>query len=43
MTLWHYTNLFIIIIIYFLTLVLNSQGMKKITLCDTKNTKIKLE
>ena len=28
-TLWRYTNLFIIIIIIFLTPVLNSRGMKK--------------
>jgi len=33
-TLWHYTNLFIIII--FLIPVLNSQWIKKITLCNTK-------
>ena len=31
------------IIIIFLIPVLNSQGMKKITLCNTKSTKIKLE
>jgi len=32
-SLWRYTNLFIIVIF---TPVLNSQGMKKITLCNTK-------
>jgi len=36
-TLWRYTNLFIIIfcfLLLFFTPVLNSQGMKKITLCN---------
>jgi len=33
----------IIIIIIFLTPVLNSRGKKKITLCNIKSTKIKLE
>ena len=32
-----------VMIIILLTPVLNSQGMKKITLCNTKSTKIKLE
>jgi len=35
-SLWRYTNLFIIVIF---TPVLNSQGMKKITLCNTKKYK----
>jgi len=36
-TLWRYTNLFIIIfcfLLLFFTPVLNSQGMKKITVCN---------
>jgi len=33
----------IIVVVVFLTPVLNSEGMKKITLCNTKSTKIKLE
>jgi len=41
-TLWRYTNVFIIIII-FLTPVLNSQGMKKLRYAIQKSIKIKLE
>jgi len=41
MTLWRYTNTFIIIIIF--TPVLNSQGMKKITLCNTNKYKNQAE
>jgi len=32
-----------LLLLLFFTPVLNSQGMKKITLCNTKSTKIKLE
>ena len=42
-TLWRYTNVFIIIIIFFLTPVLNSQGMKKLRYAIQKSIKIKLE
>jgi len=44
-TLWRYTNLFIIIIIIiiFLTPILNSRGMKKLRYAIPKSTKIELE
>jgi len=44
-TIWRYTNLFVIIIIIitFLTPVLNSQGMKKFRYAIQNSTKIKLE
>jgi len=42
-TIWLYTNLFVIIIITFLTPVLNSQGMKKFRYAIQNSTKIKLE
>jgi len=43
-TIWLYTNLFVIIIIItFLTPVLNSQGMKKFRYAIQNSTKIKLE
>jgi len=42
-TLWRYTNVFIIIIIIFLTPVLNSEGMKKLRYAIQKSIKIKLE
>jgi len=41
MTLWHYTNL--LLLLFFFTLVLNSQGMKKLCYALQKSTKIKLE
>jgi len=43
-TLWRYTTAFVVVIIInFLTRVLNSQGVKKLRYAIQKSTKIKLE